>query len=159
MLAAVGAAGRHVVVTVEGLLEETPSRLHAVARRVVGAADRLVVCAPGHPVGVRCLSQWAVDAREVADLARTHVALMDAASEQTADLGGEIRRLWQPAAVVGLPLSDRQRRAACWACELPTTGRWVRAVGRLAEVAVPRLEGAAARQRTAAWTAGSGRGR
>lgn len=138
LLAVLGQPGRQVVAVVGSALEEVGAGRNGVARRTLAAADRVVVTAPGHPLGVRCLSQWAVEATEVADLARVFVALTGAGAQEVTELEPEIRRLWQPAGICGLP-EDRRLRQAVWACQLARRSRWTRAVAGLAELAVPAL--------------------
>lgn len=126
----------HTVVHTSAHLEALPCDRHEVARRVVAAADRTIVVAEPTPPGLVELTRWMIDAQELADPADIHVALNRSGGDVGRSAENELRRVVSCASVRHLPTDKRVRRAT-WASRLVASGRWARAVTRLADTAVP----------------------
>jgi MinD-like ATPase involved in chromosome partitioning or flagellar assembly len=142
----------HVVVNVGSLLEDLPgpaAARHAVARRLVTAADRIVVAAEPTAIGVQGLCRWAVDVAELNDLGRVHVAFNRGSGRDLAQqLERETRRAFTPATVDLLPDDPRVGRAR-WGGHLVRHGPFLRAVRTLTRRVTPRLPTARPRGRKA----------
>jgi MinD-like ATPase involved in chromosome partitioning or flagellar assembly len=133
---------RHVVVNIGSSLEDLPGAAagrHAVARRLIASADRIIVAAEPTPIGVQGLCRWAIDVAELTDLGRVHVAFnRGSGREQAEQLERETRRAFTPAGVTLVPDDPKVGRAR-WSGELVGPGPFGRAVRALALQATPRL--------------------
>lgn len=139
VLDAMRALRQHTVATVGPCLEESPGGRHAVARAAVRDADRVVVVAHATPVGVERLSRWLVDAGELTDLSRVHVAFnRSPGGDAAAQLDHELLRTAAVAGVSHLP-ADRKVTRACWSGEVARPGRFTRAVRKQLAPSLPRI--------------------
>lgn len=141
---------RHVVVNIGSSLEDLPGAAatrHAVARRLVASADRIVVAAEPAAIGIQGLCRWAADVSELNDLGRVHVAFnRSRARELSEQVERETRRSFSPGGVSHLPEDPRVGRAR-WAAQLVRSGPFTKAVHELALRATPRMPGQRARTR------------
>lgn len=142
----------HAIANVAAAVEELPGGRHAATRRVLAAADRIVLVADATPIGCERVCRWLGEARDITDsLARVHVAFNRAPRGRRADadaqLAGELRRCAAVGSVSTLPY-DPKVLEACWAGEAAARGRFTRAAARLAEVALPAQPAASRRSLT-----------
>jgi len=133
---------RHVVVNIGSSLEDLPGAAatrHAVARRLVASADRIVVAAEPTAIGIQGLCRWAADVAELNDLGRVQVAFnRSRARELSEQVERETRRSFSPGGISHLPEDPRVGRAR-WAGELVRSGPFTRAVHELALRVTPRM--------------------
>ena len=126
-----------VVVKVDRQLEDLApfgvrSGRFEVARRLVAAADQLVVVGDPSPTGVTALLSWIGDARALSR-APIHVVLNHCSRSlyQQGEIRDEIGRTFRSASVVFLPEDQRVRKAA-WQGDLDIAGRFGRALEPIA---------------------------
>jgi MinD-like ATPase involved in chromosome partitioning or flagellar assembly len=146
----------HVLCNVAAAVEDLPGGRHAVTRRVLAAADRIVCVADATPAGCERVCRWLGDVAElVDDLARVHVVFNRSPrrAEAAAELEAELARCATVGGVTTLPY-DAKVVQACWAGEAVAPGRFTRAVAALAEAALPRSQPAPSRRRRLARVVG-----
>lgn len=133
---------RHVVVNIGSSLEDLPGAAatrHAVARRLVASADRIVVAAEPSAIGIQGLCRWAADVSELNDLGRVHVAYNRSRSRELSEqVERETRRSFSPGGISHLPEDPKVGRAR-WSAELVRGGPFAKAVHQLALQATPRM--------------------
>lgn len=137
---------RHVVVTVDRSLEDlSPFGVSAgrfdVARRMVAAADQLVVVGDPSPVGVTAVLAWIGEARRLSGNP-VHVVMNHCGRSmfQQGEIVEEIGRTFRSASVTFAPEDSKVRKAA-WQGEVTSSGRFSRSleslVARIASAAEP----------------------
>lgn len=146
VLKAMSQIRQHTLAIVGPSLEDTTGGRHAGARAAVGAADRVVVAAEATPIGLERLTRWLVDAAELTDLARVHVAFScSPGGDGAAQLDHELARAAAVAGISHIP-ADRKVIRARWAGDVVRRGRFTRAVGKLAAASLPRTTGTSRRR-------------
>lgn len=130
----------HLVILADAACQASGEGRNDVARALLGAADRVIVVAAMSPAGIKTVTDWAVDARELCDLRRVtvvaHRRLRRAgASEWRHELLRTVRcgdaRVWP---------DDPKVVEAAWRGEAVRAGPWTRSVAGLVGDHLPEPE-------------------
>jgi MinD-like ATPase involved in chromosome partitioning or flagellar assembly len=141
----------YTIVQTAAPIEDLPSGRHAVARRLLQAADRVLVTADANPVGLQRLTRWMWYASSLLEPSAVHVVCNHSHPETRADIEREVLRTLAHHSISHLPADGRVRTAA-WALELVGSGPYTRAVSALLDERFPetrpeRRRGLARRRR------------
>lgn len=127
----------HVVVDISARIEDLsyfggPPR-YALARSLVGRADRLVAVGLPTPIGLARLLGWIAAARDIAPDMPIHVVINKApkASYVQGELQTELVRSYLPASMTFIP-EDRRVGDAAWEGESVATGAFQKGIQELA---------------------------
>jgi MinD-like ATPase involved in chromosome partitioning or flagellar assembly len=126
----------YTIVQTAAPIEDLPSGRHAVARRMLQVADRVLVVADANPVGLQRLTRWMWYASTLLEPSAVHVVCNHSHQETRADIEREVLRTLAHSSISHLPADGRVRNAA-WALELVATGPYTRAVATLLDERFP----------------------
>lgn len=132
----------HVVVNVGARTEDLPAMggpaRYGVTRSVLSLADVVVLVAAPSPVGAARVLDWIAETRPLIEATPLYVAFnsFNGGRFMAAELDEELREVYRPRSVLVLP-QDKALANAAWQGTVTPRGPFLKAVGNLANAALP----------------------
>ena len=132
----------HVIVNISPRLEDLPAMggpaRYGVSRSMLALANAVVLVANPTPIGVARVLDWMAEAKPLIETTPLFVAFnaYRGGSFKAAEIEAELRRVYQPGAIVFIPY-DKSLMHATWQGVLADRGPFVKAMALLAAAAAP----------------------